>query len=89
MTMQAKNAPRRIYPRKGSILVLFEGVYYGPKTGEASDLTKEDQVTINALKKSGKLHRIEVTQVTDGKKPIVETWTEKNVVFAKRESKAA
>lgn len=88
--MQAKNAPRRIYPRKGSILVLFEGLYFGPKTGEASGLTKEDQVTIEVLKSAGKLGRVRVTQVVeDGVQAIVEVWTEKNVKFEKRTPKAA
>lgn len=89
MTMQAKNAPRRIYARKGSILVLFEGLYFGPKNGEESKLTTDDTVTVETLKKSGKLHRVQVTQVVDGGKSVVETWTEKKVVFEKRAAKAA
>ncbi len=89
MTMVAANAPRRLYARSGSLVLLFGGVYFGPKSNEESGLTAEDQVTVEVLKKAGGKSRVQVTQVGAGGKAIVETWTQKELVFKKREPKTA
>ncbi len=88
MTMIAKSGARRLYPRAGSLLLCFDGLYFGPRSSDTSKLTKDDQVTVEVLPKKGAVHRIQVTQVVDGGKPIVEVWTSRVVEFKKREAKA-
>lgn len=91
MTMVAKSAARRLYTRSQFGLVLcFDGKYFGPKASAPTDLTKDDQVTVEVLKMAGGKHRIQVTQaVEDGAKAIVETWTEKELTFVPRAKKSA
>jgi len=79
MTMTAKDAPRRLYPRAGSLVLCFDGLYFGPRSSDTSALTKDDQVTVEVLPKKGAVHRIKVTQVVDGGKAIVETWTSREL----------
>ena len=88
MTMVAKLAPRRLYVRSAYGLVLcFGGGFFGPKAGETTKLTKDDQVTVEVLSKAGGKSRIRVTQVVDGGHAIQETWTQKELVFEERGAK--
>jgi len=79
---------RRLYKRSQyGLLVCWKGKYFAPKTNEPTELTDQDTVTIEVLKKAGGKSRIQVTQVVSSGKPIVETWTQKDVVFQKRGAK--
>jgi len=90
MTMVAKDSARRLYPRAGSLLLCFDGLYFGPRASDTTKLTKDDQVTVEVLPKKGAVHRIKVTQVlANGShaKPITETWTSREVEFKPRGEK--
>lgn len=89
MTMIAKNGARRLYPRSGSLVLCFDGLYFGPKAGTATPLTKEDLVTVEVLPKKGAVHRIQVTQVVESGKAHVEVWTSKALTFTPRNEKVA
>ena len=78
MTMVAKQDPRRLYPRAGSLVLCYDGLYFGPRATDTTKLTSKDQVTIELLPRKGSVHRIQVTQVVgDGKRAIQEVWTSK------------
>lgn len=88
MTMRSADAPRRLYPRAGSLVLLFGGIYYSPAANKATEMNAEKEVTIEMLEKSSGKHRIQVTQKVGKKPAVIETWIEKNVVFGTREKPA-
>lgn len=96
MAMISRTGARRLYSRGGSLVLCYAAGganYFGPKAAKGkaavTKLTKDDQVTVEVLAKAGGVARVQVTQVVDSGKPIVEIWTEKNVVFQPRAEKEA
>ncbi len=86
MAMRSSNSPRRIYPRAGSFVVCYGGVYFGPKGNAETKLNTDKEVKIEVLDKVGGKARIQVTQKIGSKPAVTETWTEKHLVFEKRAS---
>lgn len=89
MRTTAANAPRRLYSRSGSLVLCFDGKYFGPKAKATSKFDKGVEVTTEVLANVGKLARIRVTQKSKGHADVVEVWTEKHLTFVPRASKAA
>lgn len=86
MAMRAQNDGRRVYIRGGNLILLYGGVYFGPGAKTVTKVSKDHEVTVEAMEKAGGKKRVQVTQVV-GKNRVVETWTEKNLVFTKRTAK--
>lgn len=78
MAMRAKNAPRRLYTRGGSLLCMIGGVFYGPPANKESNIDGDREVTIEELEKSGGKKRIAVTQ-KKSKEKVTENWLEKHL----------
>lgn len=83
MAMRSSTAPRRVYSRKGSPLVCFAGMYFGPSAKEESAIEAGKEVKIEVLDAVGGRKRIQVTARV-GKGKVSENWTEKKVVFQPR-----
>jgi len=92
MAMRTAQSPRKLYKRSvkngGPLVLMVAGAYYAPRKGEKSAFDPEVEVTHVFLKPSGGKRRIEVTQVAEGKAPVVESWIERELTFKKREPKA-
>jgi hypothetical protein len=86
MAMRSKTDGRRVYPRGGSLVALYGGVYFGPKANESTKIDSEREVKIEVLDKSGGKARIKVSQKVGSRPAVVETWNEKNLVFQPRAS---
>ena len=84
MAMRSSTSPRRVYPRAGSYVVCYGGVYFGPKGKEETKINTDKEVKIEVLDNSGGKKRIQVSQKVGSKPAVTETWTEKNIVFEKR-----
>lgn len=82
--MRSKTDGRRVYPRGGSLVTLYGGVYFGPLANSESKIDSEKEVKIEVLDKSGGKARIKVTQKIGSRPAVHETWNEKNVVFQPR-----
>lgn len=85
MAMRSQSDGRRVYPRGGSVVVCYGGVYFGPAANKDTAINHEKEVSIEVLDKSGGKSRIKVTQKVGGKK-VSETWNEKKLTFEKRAS---
>lgn len=83
MSMRSSTSPRRVYARKGSLLVCFQGVYFGPGKDQPTEIDVEKEVRIEVLDAAGGRKRIQVRQ-RKGKGSVTETWNQKNVVFEPR-----
>lgn len=88
MAMRSSNSPRRVYSRKGTLVVCFSGVYFGPGK-EASNIDPEKEVKIEVLDASHGKKRIKVTQKIGKKPAVMENWGEKKVTFTPRASATA
>lgn len=84
MSMRSSTSPRRVYSRKGTLLVCFQGVYFSPGK-EASSISADKEVKIEILDTAGGKKRIQVTQRA-GKTSVKETWKQTNVKFESRAS---
>ena len=89
MRTKSANAPRRLYARKGTMVLCFDGLYYGPKAKATSKFDKDVEVTTETLSSVGGKARIKVTQKVKGHADVVEVWTEKTLTFVPRTAKAA
>lgn len=89
MAMKFSSAPRRVYPRAGSLVCTIAGKFFGPKAGKKTAIDHEVEVTTQVLKAAGGVDRIQVTQFLGAPNEVSETWTTKVVVFKKRAPKAA
>jgi hypothetical protein len=85
MAMRSATSPRRVYPRAGSLVLTYGGVYFGPKHNTKSEINPDKEVRITVLDRSGGKARIEVAQ-KDGTKEI---WTEKHLTFVPRSEASA
>jgi len=87
--MRSSTSPRRVYSRKGSLLVCFAGVYFGPGK-EATNINVEKEVKIEVIEASaGGRKRIKVTQKIGKNPAVVENWGERKVTFTPRASAEA
>jgi hypothetical protein len=89
MSMRSSTSPRRVYPRAGSLVCCYGGIYFGPKANTESAIDSAKEVRIEVLDKSGGKSRIKVTQKVGSKPPVVETWNEKHLTFEKRAAATA
>ncbi len=88
MAMRAASAPRRVYVRKGSLLIMQGGVYYGPDS-EATEINHEKEVRLERVERPwGEPRQLQVSQ-RKGNAWIREVWSEKTVVFTPRAKKAS
>lgn len=92
MSMRTAQSPRKLYTRSpkngGPLVLMIASVYYGPRKGEKTAFDPKLEVTTEELKASGGKKRLKVTQLAEGKDPVVETWVERELTFKKREPKA-
>lgn len=79
MAMRSSTSPRRVYTRKGSLLVSFGGGFFGPTAGEPTEINPEKEVRIEELDPAGGRARVQVRQ-RKGKGSVTETWIAKTVV---------
>jgi hypothetical protein len=86
--MLSASAPRRVYPRAGSLVLMIAGKWFGPKAGAKTKVDPETKVNTEVLKAAGGVDRIKVTQHLGTPAEFSETWTTKQVVFQKRAPKA-
>lgn len=96
MAMRSASSPRRIYVRKGTPIVCYGGVYFGPPANKESKVDPDKEVRIEVLEKSGGKARIRITQggkmvknketgtYTVKDAAVSENWSEKKLVFEKR-----
>ena len=83
MAMRSNSSPRRVYTRKGTPLVCFSGVYFGPKADSETAINTAREVRIEVVAQAGGRKRIEVRQAA-GKHSVTETWVEKHLEFGTR-----
>lgn len=88
MAMKSASAPRRIYVRKGSPVVCYGGIYFGPAANKESKINVEKEVTIEVLENAGGKKRIAVAQKQGKAGKVTENWSEKKLVFEKRAAAA-
>jgi len=88
MAMRSSTSPRRVYPRAGSLVTCYGGIYFGPLANKDTAIDSKKEVRIEVLEKSGGKSRIQVTQKVGSKPAVVETWNEKHLTFKSREATA-
>lgn len=81
--MKSSTAPRRVYPRSGSLVICYAGMYFGPKANSASVIPDGASVRCVSLPASHGKRRLEVKARVGGK-TITETWIQTPVVFKAR-----
>jgi hypothetical protein len=86
MAMRSKTDGRRVYPRGGSLVTLYGGLYFGPKANTESKVNQDKEVSIEVLPKSGGKAKIRVTQKVGNHPAVHEEWIQKEVIFQPRAS---